>query len=134
MLGCVEAPYCCGHCREAYNLDGVFVSFRPVSLLRVHMYRDAELLNMPQLKHTLLFRCVSIPFSISIQPNQLVQEVQQDYKGYVAHLPVAGPPEVYPGVWPHTAPLVDFPPAANGLKTCWSFPEQSWHARQHASD
>lgn len=71
VLVCVEAPCWCGHCREAYNLDGVFISFCLVSLLRVHMYRDAELLKMPQLKHTLLFRCVSIHFFSTYPSNPI---------------------------------------------------------------
>jgi hypothetical protein len=60
--------------------------------------------------------CITFLLHVSIQPNQLVQEVQENYDGYGAHIPVADPPEAFPGVWPYPAPPADMPPAVNGLR------------------
>jgi hypothetical protein len=60
--------------------------------------------------------CRTFPLHVSIQPNQLVQEVQENYDGYGAHFPEADPPEAFPGVWPYPALPADMPPAVNGLR------------------
>jgi len=54
------------------------------------------------------------------QAHPFAPEVQDNNDGlhgydYGAHLPVADPPEAFPGFQPHAAPPVDMPPA-NGLR------------------
>lgn len=136
VLVCVEAPCWCGHCREAYNLDGVLFRLSSQSSACAHVSGCGVAEHAPAEAHPFVPVCINtFLLHVSIQPDRLVQDIQQNLRRLCcSHLPVAGPPEVYPGVRPHTAPLVDLPSAANGLKTCWSFPEQLWHARQHASD
>ncbi|KAN0131300.1 hypothetical protein V8E53_010880 [Lactarius tabidus] len=51
---------------------------------------------------------------VPAQAHPIAPEAQEHYDGYGAHFPVVGPPEVFPGVWPH--PPADMPPAANGLR------------------
>jgi hypothetical protein len=53
---------------------------------------------------------------VPAQAHPFAPEVQENYDGYGAHFPAAGPPEVFPGVWPHPAPRADMQPAVDGLR------------------
>ncbi|KAH9015751.1 hypothetical protein EDB83DRAFT_2528944 [Lactarius deliciosus] len=58
------------------------------------------------------------PPPMYIKPIKLAQEAEENHNGlfgYDAQFPAADPPETFPGVWQHPAPLVNMPPA-NGLR------------------
>ena len=80
-------------------------------------YRDDRVIEpVPAEAHPFAPVCRTSLRYVSIQPNHLVQEVQENYDGSGAHFPAADPHEAFPGVWPHPAPPGDTPPAANDLR------------------
>ena len=60
--------------------------------------------------------CRTFTLHVSIEPNHVVQGVQENYDGYGAHFPAADPLEAFPNVQPYPAPPVDMQPAANRLR------------------
>jgi hypothetical protein len=81
------------------------------------MHRDDGVAEpVPEQAHPFVPVCRTFRLRVYTQPNQLVQEVQDNYDDYGAHIPAADPPEAFPGVQPYPAPPADMPPAANGLR------------------
>src|SRR6266702_2051917 len=73
---------------------------------------------VPAQAHPFAPVCRAFLLHLYVQPNHLMQEVQENDDGpfgYGAQFPAADPPEAFPGVWPYPAPPANVPPG-NGLR------------------
>src|SRR6266702_5476757 len=73
---------------------------------------------VPAQAHPFAPVCRAFLLHLYVQPNHLMQEVQENYDGlfgYGAQFPAADPPEAFPGVLRHPAAPANMP-LANGLR------------------